>query len=58
MNESDRIRLQHMLDAAREALSFARGKQKNDLLTDRMLALSLIKEVEISGEAAARSRRR
>jgi uncharacterized protein with HEPN domain len=43
-----------MLDAAREALSFVRGRAKDDLRTNRMLALSLIKEIEIIGEAASR----
>src|SRR4051812_35631406 len=54
MNESDRVRLQHMLDAAKEALVFARSKERKDLELDRMLALALIKEVEIIGEAAVR----
>lgn len=48
----DNVRLQHMLDAATEALSFAKGKSRADLNTDRMLALSLIKAIEIIGEAA------
>ena len=54
MSESDRIRLQHMLDAAREALTFVRDRGKDDLRTNRMLALSLIKEIEIIGEAASK----
>ena len=54
MNESDRIRLQHMLDAGREAMSFIRGRNREDLGSDRMLALSLIAEIQIIGEAAAR----
>ena len=54
MNESDRIRLLHMLDAAKEALAFASGRERKDLEPDRMRALAPIKEVEIIGEAAAR----
>jgi uncharacterized protein with HEPN domain len=54
MSESDRIRVQHMVDAAREALTFVRGRGKDDLRTNRMLALSLIKEIEIIGEAASK----
>lgn len=54
MSEADRIRLQHMLDAATEALAFVGGKTKSDLLSDRQLALALIKEIEILGEAASR----
>src|SRR5215831_18158949 len=54
MNESDRIRLQHMLDAAREALSFAEGRSREDLKCDRMLSLSLVAEIQIIGDAASR----
>jgi len=54
MNESDIIRLRHMLDAAREALSFVAGRNGEDLGQDRMLVLALVKEIEIIGEAASR----
>ncbi len=54
MNDNDRIRLQHMLEAAREAISFVEGMNRDDLARDRKLALSLIKEIEIIGEAATR----
>ncbi len=54
MNESDIIRLRHMLDAAREALSFVVGRNSEDLGRDRMLVLALVKEIEIIGEAASR----
>ena len=53
MSESDRIRLRHMLDAANEALAFIRNRQRRDIETDRMLALALVKEIEIIGEAAS-----
>ena len=53
MRKDDQIRLRHMLDAAREAVSFARGRIRNDLETDRQLVLSLVKDIEIIGEAAA-----
>jgi uncharacterized protein with HEPN domain len=52
MNERDEVRLRHMLKAAREALGFAEGKTEEDLSKDRMLLLSLVKEIEIIGEAA------
>jgi len=42
-----------MLDAAKEALSFAKNKNRNDLYADRMLALSIVKSIEIIGEAAS-----
>lgn len=51
MRKDDRIRLQHM-DAAREAEGFVRGKQREDLDSDRLLVLGLMKAVEIIGEAA------
>jgi uncharacterized protein with HEPN domain len=54
MSESDRVRLQHMRDAASEALGFTRGKRRENLDADRMLALSLIAGIQIIGEAAAR----
>jgi uncharacterized protein with HEPN domain len=54
MRKDDRIRLQHMLDAANEALTFIQGKNRSDLDIDRMLVLSLIRELEIIGEAASK----
>lgn len=54
MRKDDRIRLQHMLDAANEALTFIQGKIRADLDIDRMLVLSLIRELEIIGEAASK----
>jgi uncharacterized protein with HEPN domain len=39
----------HMIDAASEAISFVKDKTRKDLNTDRMLALSAIKEIEIIG---------
>ena len=52
MFRNDEIRLRHMLDAAREAVSFAHGRVREDLETDRQLVLSLVKDIEIVGEAA------
>ena len=52
MRKADRVRLQHMLDAANEALTFIKGRVRADLDSDRMLVLSLIRELEIIGEAA------
>lgn len=54
MKETDVFRLQHMLDAAREARLFAKGRGREDLDRDRGFMLSLVKEVEIIGEAASR----
>jgi uncharacterized protein with HEPN domain len=44
----------HMLDHAREAVEMTRGRTRADLDTDRMLNLSLVRLVEIVGEAASR----
>ena len=55
MNENDEIRLRHMLDAAREAMSFSNGRNRDDLDVDRQLVLALVKAVEIVGEAASRT---
>ena len=52
MRKDDEIRLLHMLDAAREAMAFVRGRTRGDLDSDRQLVLALVKEVEIVGEAA------
>jgi uncharacterized protein with HEPN domain len=43
-----------MLDAAREAAQMAQGKTRADLDTDRPLNLSLVRLLEIVGEAASR----
>lgn len=43
-----------MLDAAKEACSFASGKFRRDLDTDRKLALAIVKDIEIIGEAAGK----
>lgn len=53
-SKADAIRIRHMLDAAKEAVSFAEGHAREDLEHNRMLVLSLVKSVEILGEAAAK----
>jgi len=52
MHRSDSIRLRHMLDAAHEAVAFARDRERADLESDRQLVLALVKDIEIMGEAA------
>ena len=52
MQENDSIRLKHIFDAANEALSFSLGKKVDDLNKDHMLALALVRLLEIIGEAA------
>ncbi len=51
---SDDVSLRHMLDHAREAVAMAGGRVRTDLDSDRMLELSLIRLIEIVGEAANR----
>ncbi|MCY4237252.1 MAG: hypothetical protein OXC93_02680 [Rhodospirillaceae bacterium] len=41
MRKDDEIRLLHMLDAAREAVGFSRGRTRGDLDNDRELVLAL-----------------
>jgi uncharacterized protein with HEPN domain len=54
MLKPDIVRLQHMVDSAKEAISFVAGRSKTDLETDRALALALVKSIEIVGEAASK----
>ena len=53
--KSDAVRLQHMLAAAREAVGYTKGRGRADLDVDRPLIQSLVRCVEILGEAAART---
>ncbi|NES71846.1 MAG: DUF86 domain-containing protein [Okeania sp. SIO2D1] len=50
----DQTRLNHMLDAAREASTFIQGETRESLNENRMLELSLVRLIEIIGEAASR----
>jgi uncharacterized protein with HEPN domain len=50
----DSLRLRHMLTHAREAVEMSQHRQRADLETDRMLELSLVRLLEIVGEAASR----
>ncbi|MCU1273991.1 MAG: hypothetical protein JWO48_1422 [Bryobacterales bacterium] len=43
MPPPDTVRLQHMLDAAREAITFRAGRTRDDLKRDRVLTLALTK---------------
>jgi uncharacterized protein with HEPN domain len=48
------LRIRHMLDHAREALEMARQRTRQDLDESRELELSLVRLLEIVGEAANR----
>ena len=52
MQTDDSVWLRHTLDAAKEAIGFARGRSRADLDSDRQLVLALVKAIEIVGEAA------
>lgn len=52
MFKNDKICIRHILDAAREAVAFTQGRCRADLDTDRKLNLSLVRLLEIIGEAA------
>lgn len=51
---SDHARLRHMLDHATEAIELVQRKTRQDLDSERLLNLSLVRLLEIVGEAAAR----
>ena len=53
MNPREIDRLRHMRDAATDALTFATGKDRAHLATDRMFQFAIVRAVEIIGEAAA-----
>lgn len=53
MQKDDEIRLRHILDAARQALDFARDETRASLDKDRKLEFALVKAIEIVGEAAS-----
>jgi len=49
---NDSVRIRHIVDSAREAVGFAKGRSREDLDTDRKLNLSLVRLLEIIGETA------
>ena len=51
-SKEDTNRLYHMLQAAREAVGYSKGCRQDDLETDRPLVHSLVRCLEIIGEAA------
>ena len=52
MHLDDRTRLLHMVDAAQDVISFAAGVSRSSLDQNKMLALALVRCIEIIGEAA------
>lgn len=54
MADKDLIRLKHMLDSSKAALSFVRKRTRKSLDTNRLLVSAIIRELEILGEAAGK----
>lgn len=54
LHPADRVRLTHVLTAAREALDFARGRSRADLDSEPMFRRAVIHCIQEIGEAAAR----
>ena len=54
MPPEDRIRLQHMLNAADTAIEFMRGRDRSALDHDRMLLFAVVRAIEVLGEAASK----
>jgi len=54
MAERDSIALKHLAAYSRELVDMVRGRTRADLDSDRMLALSVVRLLEIIGEAARR----
>ncbi len=50
----DSVRLRHMLDAARKAVTLAAGRAVADLKADEVTQLALARLLEILGEAAGK----
>ena len=53
MKPEDRIRLQHMLDAAREIEGFVGNSSFGEFLDNRLLVNGVVRSLEVIGEAAA-----
>jgi len=52
MRRDDSISVKHALEAARKAVDFSEGHGREDLDFDEKLALSIVRLLEIIGEAA------
>ena len=50
---ADAERMRHMLDFARKAREFSRGRTRDDLDSDEIYALAMARLLEVLGEAAS-----
>jgi len=53
-NKDDIIRLRHILEAAMDSISFSQDKTRASLDTDKMFRFSLVRCVEVIGEASSK----
>jgi uncharacterized protein with HEPN domain len=53
VNERDRLRLRHVLDAAERIAGYIRGVDQGSFLSNRMLQDAVIRNLEVIGEACA-----
>ena len=51
MNEKDRIRIQHILDAINEIQDFTNGFTEENFLNNRLVKNATVRQFEIIGEA-------
>jgi uncharacterized protein with HEPN domain len=54
MEKNDEKRLTHMLEGAKDAVGFLHDKTREELDKDKQLTLSLLKSLEMIGEAASK----
>lgn len=47
MRRDDLIRIRHILDAAKEVMSFTTNRKRSDLDRNRMLTLAIVKSIDI-----------
>jgi uncharacterized protein with HEPN domain len=52
MLRTDKVRIRHILDASKEAVEFVKGRSRAELESDRKLNHSLVRLLEVIGEAA------
>jgi uncharacterized protein with HEPN domain len=54
MKPDDRVRLRHIADALNSAIRFVRGRRRQDLDSDEMLAFAVVHALQVVGEAAGK----
>lgn len=52
MQPEDRVRIEHMREAAQTTLAFVEGRKRSDLDSDRLLLFAVVRALEVVGEAA------